>query len=70
MNYAQLNNLQNSPLKDDYQAKTSSQPKQKFVIYACKINIRSNTLQNYQKTIKYTKKNQWIKAIKENFHLY
>lgn len=47
INYAQLNNLWNSHLRDDNQAEASTEPKWGFAVRACKINIRSNTSENY-----------------------
>lgn len=66
-NYAQLNDLWNQHLRYKNQTKASIKPKRRF---ACKINIRSDTPQNYQETIQYTEKNHWIEAMKEEFDLH
>ena len=51
IDYAWLNDPQNQHLRDEHQAKASKEPKQEFAVRACKINVRSNTLQNYQEAI-------------------
>ena len=55
--YAQLNDPWNQRLRDKNQAKASIKPKRGFAIHACKINVRSDTPQNYQKAIQYAEKN-------------
>lgn len=47
INYAQLNNLWNSHLRDHNQAEASIEPKWEFAVRVCKINIGSNTFENY-----------------------
>ena len=69
-NYAQLNDPWNQCLREENQAEASNKPKRGFAVRACKINVRSHTLQNYQKAIQCVEKNQWVEAIKEEFDLH
>lgn len=50
-NYAWLNDPWNQRLKDENQAKASINPKWGFAVRACKINVGSDTPQNYQDAI-------------------
>ena len=65
--YAQLNNPWNSRLRDDNQAEASTEPKRGFAVRACKMNVESNTLQNYQEVLQCAEKDQWVEAMKEEF---
>ena len=62
-----MNNPWNSRLRNDNQAEASYKPKQGFAICACKINVGSDTPENYQKAIHFAEKDQGIEAMKEKF---
>ena len=61
--YAQLNNPWNLRLKDDNQAEASTEPKRGFAVRAYKINVGSNTPQNYQE-IQCAEIDQWVEGVK------
>ena len=42
----------------DNQAEASTEPKWGFAVRACKINVESNTPQNYQEAIQFAEKDQ------------
>lgn len=64
-NYARLNDPWNQRLRDENQAEASIKPKRGFAVRAFKINVGSDTPQNYQEAIQYAEKNQWVEAMKE-----
>ncbi len=66
-NYLQLNNPWNNRLRNNDQAEASTEPRRGFAVRACKINIGSDTSQNYQQAIQCAEKNQWEEAMKEEF---
>lgn len=58
INYFSLNNPWNQCLRDENQAEASNKPKRGFAIRIYKINVESNTSQNYQEAIQCVEKNQ------------
>ena len=69
-NYAQLNNPWNNRLRNNNQAEASNEPRRGFAVRACKINVESDTPQNYQQAIQCAEKDQCEEAVKEEFDLH
>ncbi len=69
-NYAQSNDPWNNRLRNNNQAKTSNEPRRGFAVRASKINVESDTPQNYQQAIRCAEKDQWEEAVKEEFDLH
>ncbi len=46
---------------------SNSQQKMRFAARACKVNLRSDTPQNYQHAVSSLEKIQWIEAMQEEF---
>ncbi len=66
-NYAQLNDPWNNCLRKNNQAEASNEPRRRFALRACKINVGSDTPQNYQQAIQCAEKDQWEEAMKKEF---
>ena len=64
--YAKLHNSCNLYLKK--LENDNSQQKMRFAVRQCKINLGSDTPQNYQKAVSSPEKIQWIKTMQEEFH--
>ncbi len=63
--YAKLHNSWNPRLKKLEDG--NSQQKMGFAVRACKVNLGSDTPQNYQKAVSSPEKIQWIEAMQEEF---
>ena len=63
--YAKLHNPWNPRLKKLEDG--NSQQKMGFAVRACKVNLGSDTPQNYQKAVSSPEKIQWIEAMQEEF---
>lgn len=57
-------------MKNNNQAQTNNEPKQRFAVRVCKINVGNDTPKTYQEAIQYAEKDLWEEAIKEEFDLH